>query len=149
VRGARELGQHQDAGIGYLAGDELLGDQVHAVSQRRDESDVGIAVDPAEALLVQRAVEVADGRPAGRRETPVDAADQLVDLPLELLVLRNLRPAGNRELQQDDLLAVLGVDLEQALEGAHALRDALGVVEAVDAQHHALGFGLVRGVEGE
>ena len=41
VVGARELAQHQHPVLVAAAGDELLGDQVHAVAERRDQHDVG------------------------------------------------------------------------------------------------------------
>ena len=34
-----------------LARDELLGDEVHAVTQRRDESDVGVTVERGKIIL--------------------------------------------------------------------------------------------------
>ena len=37
---------------------------------------------------------------------------------------------------------MLPVKLEQTLVGADALRDSLGVVEPIDAQHHLFAFGL-------
>ena len=47
--GAGELGEDEDAGVvGGLGGDELLGDEVHAVVERRDEADAGEAVEAAE-----------------------------------------------------------------------------------------------------
>ena len=51
--GAGELGEHERAGIvGVLGGDELLGDEVHAVVERRDEADAGEPVEAAEGAAV-------------------------------------------------------------------------------------------------
>src|SRR3546814_4643607 len=48
-RGAREARQDEDARIvGILGGDIFLGDEVHAVAQRRDQRDLGGAVERSE-----------------------------------------------------------------------------------------------------
>ena len=44
ARGAGEFRQHQHAVLVAARGDELLGDQVHAVVQRRHHAHVGGAV---------------------------------------------------------------------------------------------------------
>ena len=71
--------------------------------------------------------------------------DELVDLALQRLVLGYLRAARHGELQERHPLAMLGVMLEQSLEGEDPLGDALRVVEAIDAEHDEL-FGLERGL---
>ena len=61
------------------------------------------------------AVDVADRRPAGRREAAVDGANQLVHLLLEILVLAHVGAAGHGHLEQDYALQVLGVVGEEPL----------------------------------
>ena len=151
VGGPGEAREDQHGRVPHLAGHELLGHEVHAVAQRCHEGHRRVAVEAAELLVGNGAVEVADRGPVGGGEAAVDAPDQLVDLAFELAVLDHLCAAGHGHLEQHHLFPVLRVELEQPLEGADALGDALGVVEAVGAQHDllALHLGLGRRRLGE
>ena len=86
--GARHPREHEHARRIGAAGHELLGDQVHAVAQRRDEADRGVSVERGEAPARDRAVDVADRGPRGVPETTVDPTDELVDRAFLVLVLR-------------------------------------------------------------
>ena len=136
--GARHAGEQEHPRLVDAARDELLRDEVHAIAQRRHQRDVGVAVEAREFGGRHRAVQIADRRPRTRREFAVDAPDEFVDLTLQRLVLADLGAARDRDLQQHDLLPMLGVELEQALEAEDALGYALRVVEPVDTQDHAL-----------
>ena len=52
------------------------------------------------------------------------------------MVLLDVGPAWDGDLEQEDLLQVLGVVGEQALEGLEPVDEALGVVEPVNAQDY-------------
>src|SRR5262249_24448261 len=72
------------------------------------------------------------------REAPDDAADRLVDLPLQLAVLRDPEPGRDRDLHQAYLAAPSRLSVEEALEAEQALDDPLRVVEPVDADQDDL-----------
>src|SRR3546814_5868652 len=60
-RGAREARQDEDARIvGILGGDIFLGDEVHAVAQRRDQRDLGGEVETRQLRPAVALVDVAD-----------------------------------------------------------------------------------------
>ena len=121
-------------GLLGLARDELLGDEIHAVAQRGHERDRGVAIERGEALGGNRAVDVADRRPQAGAEATVDASHELVDLPLQRLVLADLLTGGHGDLDQRDLAPMLLVELEQPLVGHHPLGNPLRVVESVHAE---------------
>ena len=116
-------------------GSELVGDEVHAVAERRHEGHVGGLVEGREVGLVEGLVAVADRRPGAAREAAVDAAGRLVHVPLETVVGGHAGTAGRGDLEEGDLAVTLGVDLQKALVGFHPQQQALGVVETVDAEH--------------
>jgi hypothetical protein len=92
---------------------------------------VGQQLDASEAAVL-----VPDGHPsAGPRERPVDAAHERLDLGPHRLVLRDVLAAGHDDLDQRDLPAQPRMALEEVLERAQPECYALGVVEAVDAEH--------------
>ena len=132
--GAGELGEHEHAGVvGGLGGDELLGDEVHPVVERRDEADAGQAVEAAERAAVIAAGEVADGHPVEVGIVGVDASGEAVEFLAQHLVGVDRLARGRGDLQEADAAAQLLVVVEHAAEGLHALRQALGIVHAVDA----------------
>jgi hypothetical protein len=130
--------ENQHTRIVHLRGYVLLPDQIHPVAEGRDDRDVGVAVERGQTLRWNRAVEVADRGPGGRCEAAVDPAHLLVDLPLQVLVLGDLRSTRHGELQQDHPLPMLGVQIEKPLERADPLGDPLGVVEPIHTQRHLL-----------
>ena len=132
--GAGELGEDEDAGVvGGLGGDELLGDEVHAVVERRDEADAGEAVEAAKGAAGVAAGEVADRHPVEIGVVGVDAAGEAVELLAEDLVGVDGLARGRGDLQEADAAAQVLVVVEHAAEGLHALGQALGIVHAVDA----------------
>ncbi|OIQ76345.1 hypothetical protein GALL_419760 [mine drainage metagenome] len=134
VRGAGELAQHQRAALVRPGGDVLLGDQVHAVAQRRDEHDVGREVERGHLLGRVGVVHVVDGRLPEPPELAVDAPDQQLDVLTELLVRADVLPARARHLDERDPGHRETAVPEQLAERLDPVADALGVVEPVDAE---------------
>ena len=134
LRGPRHFGEHEHAVQGHLGHHVFLGHQVHAVPQRGDQRHVRRAIQGYQFLGGQRTDQVADRRPSGFGEPPVDAPHRLVDLPLELRILGHALPARHQELREHDVPAVLRPSLEQPLHREQPLVDALGVVQPVDAE---------------
>ncbi len=137
VRGAGKARQDQHAGIvGVLRGDEFLGHQVHAVAQRRHQRRARGAVETGERGAAMRLVDVAQRRPRRLAIGAVDAADRLAHLAADVGIFRNAGAAARRDLQIGHLAAPVREIGEEALERVHALGDALGVIEPVDADDH-------------
>ena len=135
-RRAGELRQHEHAGIvRILRGEILLGDEIHAVAQRRHHGDVGRAIETRQNRARIGTVDVADRRPGRVAESAVDLADESRHLGFDLAVLLDVGTALRRDLQQRHLPAPLGIVLEQPLERLHAIRNALRIVESIDAEH--------------
>ncbi len=79
-------------------------------------------------------MQVADHRSPDPTQVAVDPADQAVDLVTQDPVLLDLLPRGHRDLHEDGVLDVEVAVADELGEGAQAGHDALGVVEAVDAE---------------
>src|SRR5436309_1836239 len=75
VCGAGEARKNEDAGILWiLRGDIFLGDEVHAVAQRRHQPDACAAIEAGERRTAVGAVDIADRRPVRLAVGAVDAA---------------------------------------------------------------------------
>ena len=61
-----------------------------------------------------------------------------------LLVYRALLAAFRRDLQESDLVHPFGRYFEEMLEGLHALDDALGIIEPVDAEQQLAAAETIR-----
>ena len=72
----------------------------------------------------------------------VDAPDVLVHVVAQLLVARDLRARRDRNLQQHDLARPRGVSAQERLDRFELVRDALDIVEPVDAEQHLSGVGV-------
>ena len=79
-------------------------------------------------------VEVPDRDPVGFREAAVDVSGELLEVLADFPVLRDVAARGRRDLHQHDLAPTLGAPVEEPFERQELLAQALGVVEAVDAQ---------------
>jgi hypothetical protein len=108
VGGAGELAEHEHAVAVGAGRGELLGDEVHAVAQRRHEHDVGGAVQADQLGLREAAVQVVDRRAVEGRPAAVDRADGLLDAGAELLVGVDLLARGHGDLQDAQLAAQVG-----------------------------------------
>ena len=136
VRGPGELTQHQHAVVGVPAGDELLGDEVHAVSDRGDEHDVGRLIQRRDLGRFERLVDVVDrGRP-DLREVAVDLAHELLDAASLVAIGADAIAARARNLYQHGVGHREPAFGEQLAERVKSLLDALRVVEPIDAQQH-------------
>src|SRR5690606_8084040 len=131
LRRAGELAEDEHALVLEVAGAVFLGDEVHAVLERGDEGRVTHAVVREELRLAERAERIMNRRPTRATVRPVDEADQAIDLVLQRLVVLDARATRNHDLDERDLLPQLGMALESVPEREDALRDALGVVEAI------------------
>ena len=139
VRGSGELAQHEHAVAVDARRDVLLGDEIHAVAQRRDEHHVGRAVARGELDLVHRVVHVVNRRALCKVAVrAVDATGHLLDLALELAVRAHVLARRHRDLEQPELSAIVGSPLEQELDGQELAGDPLRVVEPIDAEHELL-----------
>ena len=113
--------------------DEFLGHQIHAVVQTADEAQIG-----GTEIFVYRARFVVldleyDGRRTAAIKTRVDAGGHFPHLYLVMLVFLDAgtRRCGN--LDEREATDPFRIELQQAFDGTKALHDALGVIEAVDA----------------
>ena len=135
ARGAGELGEHEHAALVVARGDELLGDEVHAVVQAADEAHVGgavVLVDLVRLVMLGSSRMIGGGAALG--EARVDRVDERAHALLVVAGSRSMLDARRRgDLDERELPDPLRLQLEQALDRAEALDDALGVVEAVDA----------------
>ena len=78
---------------------------------------------------------VVDGRVPELAEAPVDVGDPHLDLVALRAVLRALEPRGDEHLEHRHAVGEVRIVLEDALERVELLRDALRVVEPLDAEH--------------
>lgn len=73
--------------------------------------------------------------PVDCSEAAVDAPDELVHHRPQVLVLLDVLPRRDSDLDEDDFADPLGVLFEEDLHGVKLLRNALDVVEAVDTDN--------------
>ena len=128
----------QHAAVVDARGDVLLRDEVHAVAERGDEHDVGGEEQRDHLLARIRLVQVADRGVAHRVVVAVDPADGQLDLVAQLHVGLDALAARARDLHERDVLDVEPAVVEQLAVRLHPVPDALGVVEAVDAEQDPL-----------
>ncbi len=138
VGGTGELRQHEHAVAVDVRGRVLLGHQVHAVTERRDEHDVTGAVQRDEFVERERLVQVVDHRQTDAAVAPVDLADQSLDLVAFVLVVLDGFARRGGHLDHDVALGIEFARLEQGCERLETQSDALGVVEPVDAEQDHL-----------
>ena len=80
--------------------DILLGDEIHAVMQRRHHADLGGAIKSRQHGLAETLVEIADRGPVGFAVTAIDVAHQLRQLALQTFISLDPAPRWRRDLQQ-------------------------------------------------
>ncbi|MDF1501664.1 hypothetical protein [Roseisolibacter sp. H3M3-2] len=141
--GTGEAAQHEHALLVDVAGDELLGHQVHPVLQRRHEAQVARTVDRRQLLGARVLAQQHDRRPVGRPPARVDRVDRRRDLVLERLVGGDLAARRRGDEQEGQAAAQLGRLLPQQVERAQPLGDPLRVVDAVDADAERAAVGGV------
>src|SRR5204862_4867696 len=133
---AGKLGQDEHALLLDAGGAVFLGDEIHAVFQRSHERDVGGAVIGQEIAAAQASVYVPDGHPtAWTHESAVDLADELLDLHLEIVVLRDIHAARHHDLDERHALAQIGIAIERVAKCLQTVRDAFRIVETIDPEY--------------
>jgi len=100
-----------------VAGGVLLGHEVQAVAHRRDEGDVGHAVERAELVRRDGSIEVVDRHAPRAPVGAVDLADQALHLLLLLAVALDVLARGHRDLNEHRLLAPVRAAREQLADG--------------------------------
>lgn len=151
VSGAGELGEDEDSMSLLLAGDVLVRDlkssasvgrlawgslgthQVHPIASRGDEASVADGVERAQLVERDAAVHKVNRHELDRPEATIDPPDKLVDRGAKVLVLLDVLARGNGDLDEDHLADPFRVLVEEDFKSVEFLRDALDVVEAVDA----------------
>ena len=129
-----------------LADDVFVGYEIEAIPDGADEADVGEGIQGAELVEWDATMHVDDRGVVGGGVSAVDAADELLDLSLELDIFGDARAGGNGELDEDYFAEILRVVGEEFLEGEELLGDAFGIVQAVHAEDDR--FALVSAGEG-
>ncbi len=140
VGSAGELRQHEHAIVVEAGRHELLGDEVHAVAERRHEQHVGGAIQRDELVERERPVQVMDDRIAEPGVAAVDLADGTLDVVAFVDVLVDSLAGRCGHLHEHVTLGIEPAAVEQRPERAEAVADALRVVEAVDAEQDHLGI---------
>jgi hypothetical protein len=133
---AGEAGQDEHARVRrVLGGDELLRDQIHTVAERRDNAKPGETVESRQSGAPDRAGNVADRRPVYLGITAVDVADGAVQLAAEASIVAQFLTGGGGDLEEGDVLAVLGVGAEKVIDRLNAVGEPLGIIQPVDADN--------------
>ena len=97
---------------------------------------------PARTRARHRAVDIADRRPGEVAEAAVDVAGQPLELGADRVVGLDALARRRGDLQELDAAAIGRPAFEQRLDAADALRQALRVVEPVDADDEGLVVGV-------
>src|SRR5207249_4149228 len=93
----------------------FLGDQVHAITEGRDEGDVRSHIVRGELLTREGCIQILEGRAPLGREAAGDAADGLVDRSLHVAIVGQAVTGRYRDLYQADASPPLWPALEEAL----------------------------------
>ena len=128
---SREAAEDQDAVV--VAGDVFLGHEIHPIVERADDAESREAVQRHHVRRPLVALDVSDRLPAPRPPAGVNLLDHLINLAIDLLIRRHVRPARDRDLDEAQPAAVFGMILEQEIEPPDPVGDSLGVVQPLDA----------------
>jgi hypothetical protein len=83
--------ENEDARIsGVLSRHEFFGDEVHAISEWRYESDPRQTIESGQGRPRQAAIDVANGRLVEFRKLPIDASGCGLELASQCTILRDL-----------------------------------------------------------
>ena len=140
MRSAGEAAQDERAVLVVAHRDELLRHQVHAVVERGHHAEVGVTVVGPDIAVLMMRLQIEEGPPRLRLERLVQLPDPVLDLALDLLVAIDHPAAGSGELHEYEPLAVFGIGLEEEAQRPDPLRQALGVVDALDPHPDELGL---------
>src|SRR5579859_4000800 len=129
---AREGRENEHAGvIGVLCSDILLGNQVHSVTQRSDESHAAEPKEASERALGKAPVQVLDRRPIEFRVATGHVARQRTEPLPQRTIFRNVAARCGGDLQEADVVAVCGIAVEKAGERLEPVLESLTVIEPV------------------
>ncbi len=132
-----EFAEDEHAVVIEAARHILLGHEVHAIPEGRDQHHIGGQVERHHLLARETVMLVADRYMRDRSVVAVDAADRQLDLVAERHVGLHSFAAGVGDLHEDYILGTQSALGEQLAERGEPVGDALRVVETVDAEHHS------------
>ena len=140
---AGELREHQDSWVfSILRGDVFLGDEVHAVAQRRYQTHPSHAIERGQRCARVGAVDITDRRPGWLAMTAIDLTDKRADRLIQVGVFGYLGARFRRHLEISHLAALFRIGVEEVSEGLDAMGDALRVVKTIDAKDETPAAGL-------
>src|ERR1700722_1966641 len=93
------------------------------------------AEEATKRALVEALVEIAQRRPIEFGEAAVDVTARRLEAVADLGIFGDLAPGRRRNLHEGDAPARLREHLDEPLESGEAVRQALGIIEPVDADH--------------
>src|ERR1019366_2237347 len=135
---ACKFAQNQHAIVIDPRGHEFLCHQVHSVTQRSKQRDIGGTVVGYKFLRAELGVEIAQRHPSLGREAADDATDLLVELALEHRIVSDLRTRGYRDQHQRHPFVPNRIALEKAFIAEQPFEYPLSVVEPIDPQDNDL-----------
>jgi hypothetical protein len=133
LRRPSEAAEDQYPALVDLAGDELLGHEIHSVLERRHDAEITGAIDGGQQIGIHVLVDQHDRRPVRRPKAAVDRDDRLKNISLERVVRREVRSRRRADEDEREPLAQLGRLRPERFQRANALRDSFRVVDAIDA----------------
>jgi len=77
-----------------------------------------------------------DWLPSARAEAAVDAIGFRLHFRHQILIALDVSAAGRADLHESKLFLIRGVFLEEPLDSAKPLGNALGIVHSIDAKTH-------------
>ena len=132
---ARELTYDQNPAFVDLGRAELLRNQIHPVLQRSDQANISGAIVGEKLLAAKITMDVMNRNPSRLCELAIDLAHQQFYFAPEMLVIRDLFPAGNNHLHKRDVAAQFRTATQQEPERFEPLGNPLGVIQTIHAEH--------------
>ena len=118
----------------------LLGDQVHPIVKGGHEAKIGSAIIRSNFRAVVVSLQKHDRFPGARAEAAVDSIRFHFDFLHQILIAPDVSPAGRPDLNKGKPPLVVRILIEKPFDSAKPLRNALGVVDAVDSHSHIVRF---------
>jgi hypothetical protein len=140
IRGPCKLTQDEGSRPSWpclVVEDVLFGDEVHAIVQRGDQSQVRTTVERFHFLLVEDPLHELDWRPAAPdsgKPLPVDIMGQASDLRRVLGIGGEAFARWTGDLEELESSAKFRSPLEQQVDGPKLLKQPFGVVHAIDSK---------------
>lgn len=140
---ACELAQDERTMVLLLAHDVLERGRVHAISDRRDQTNISDRQQGVVLVTVNMLVVVVHGSKVERAICTINVGNQLGNLGFQLSVLDQRR---RRDLDHDNLSLHLGVVVQELFKRLEFLLNTLGQIELVATDNDALALiGLAYG----